>query len=204
MKIHKSRTMVSGVSKNEKYNSYYETFMADVLLGIKSNTKVLGVENIKKELFFYTLYQHVEGSPIAFMKLGESSIKSKVFNQEAAVTSMFKLGTAISESNGVFDLYQTYRLNTAMALLHLSSKTKNFYGEENRYYWLLHSVIHPEDRLKTHIEKNLLGMLPYERRYPMAIIHASLKEKYRVEHFKNKLMSVDKALTNYLNLTNSQ
>jgi hypothetical protein len=199
MKIHNSRHAVSGVPKSERYNDYFKTFIADILLGIKNDTKIIGVENSNKELFFYCLYQHIEGSPIAFTKLGESSNKQKIFDQHAVVLSAIKLCTSIGEQSGVFNFYQTFRLSAAIAYLKLSQQSENFYDEENRYHVLLHNVVNPKDPLTSIIEQNLLGTLPYERKYPMGIIHLALKEKYRIEYFKEKINLPDSFLSSLIN-----
>jgi hypothetical protein len=187
MKIHNSRNMVSGVLKNEKYQEYFKNFIADILLGVNKSTKIIGVEDSNKELFFYCLYQHAAGSPIAFTKLGESLKRKNNFDLQAVVLGAIKFCTCIGEQEGVFNFYQTFRLSAAITYLKLSNQSTDFFNEENRYHVLLHSIINPEDALTNVIEQNLLGTLPYERKYPMGIIHLTLKEKYRIEYFKERL-----------------
>lgn len=52
-------------------------------------------------------------------------------------------------------------------------------------YLLFHKVINPEDVPTTSIEKLLFGGALFKRKYPSVIIQISIKEKYRIEHYKH-------------------
>jgi hypothetical protein len=200
MNIHRSRSMIHGVAKTAKYNDFFEKLIAEILLGAIPTTVILGSEDIKtKTLISYSIYQYPKNSSAAFLKLGEtlSPDRSLFDYKDYDAIGALRLGVMLSESKKIFDLYMAVRINSFLPMMKIFHQSEIDEKDYHRSNWLLHKIINPNDPLETGIDRVLLQDMFLERKYPVAIIHTSLKAEYRVEHFKDQFNVSEETLKRY-------
>ena len=200
MDIHRSRSMVQGVTKTAKYNDFFEKLIAEILLGTVPTTVILGSEDIKtRTLISYSIYQYPKNSSSAFLKLGEtmSTARSLFDYRDYDAIGALRLGVMLSESKKLFDVYMAVRINSFLPMMKLFHQSELIEKDYHRSNWLLHKIVNPNDPLETSIDRVLLQDMFLERKYPVAIIHTSLKAEYRVAHFKDQFNVSEETLKRY-------
>ena len=199
MKIHYSRSRYRGVVKTPEYNDYFEKFIADVLLGQKSGIQIIGVEDKLKELLIYGFFIHPKGSSCAFLKSGERSVsENAILGFDSGIVDLFELGFRLGMEKQIFDFYQMFKINTFVPVMKLYKESYKHRGEQNKAHWLIHKIVNPGDLLETAIERTLLGNMPIEQTHPMVIVHASIKQEYRINYFKDRFSVSENTLRKYL------
>lgn len=188
MTIYNSRTHIQGSPRTPQADEKFSNHLADILLGHKPEYLVLAVEDINtRQLISFATYTFPKNSQFGFIKLGGTIPKSLAIpgNKNTGVIPLMKLGVLIGEAQGYFDIFWSVKLSSYLPLCKVFNSLESRNEEEHRSYWMLHKIVNPEDPLTTSIDKFLLESTFVERIYPVAIIHTCLKEKYRVEHYKN-------------------
>ena len=192
MKIYNSNNFIQGSPRTIKGDELFENHLAEVLLGNKEEFAVFGVEDNSKELISYAIYSYPKNSQFGFLKLGGTLPKEKALTtyKDTGAIALLRLGVQYGESIGRYDIFWSVKLSSYLPMCKLLNLSE--LEEEHRTYWLLHKVVYPQDVPTTSIEKYLLEHYFIERKYPIAIIHTCLKQKYRIEHFeKNFSVSLE-------------
>lgn len=186
--IYRARPHVQGIPRTIKADEQFEKYVIEILLGINNECCIVGVEDItSKSLISFSIYAFPKNSQFGFLTLAGSIPKDSNIpstNNSGAV-SLLRLGVMIGKERNVFDIFSSVRLTAYLPLCKVVNSFESITGQENISYWMLHKVVYPDDPLTTSIEKYLLGGPFIERKYPIAIIHTSLKEKFRVLHYKH-------------------
>jgi hypothetical protein len=186
LEIYKSRPYIQGSLRSTQSDERFEYYLAEVLLGSKENSYVLGVKDLTtNRLLAYVNYIFPKNSQFGFMRLGGSvaSSNSSLSFFDLAVP-VFRLGVLLGESLGYFDIFWSIKLSSYLPMCKVFNDYEVRSKSEHRSYWLLHKVVYPTDPFETSIDKFLLEGSLVDRLYPIAIIQTSLKEKYRAQHFK--------------------
>ena len=186
--IHESRPRIHGVLKTPAYDDYIRTLVADILMGRDKTMEVLGVEDLQTgKLITYGITHLPVNSSAFFFKIGETlPTSSSLLGYNSGIVEIFKLAVLRAEEKRVFDLYLCHAINAVIPIMNLIKHSYSVANEENKMHWLIHKVIGPDDPLVTSIDKVLLDGLLFKRKHPVAILHATLKEKYRLEYFKDQ------------------
>jgi hypothetical protein len=207
--IYKSRPYIQGSPRSALSDERFEYHLAEVLLGLKENSYILGVKDLTtNKLISYVNYIFPKNSQFGFMKLGGTVSSSNGSpNYSNIALPLFTLGVLLGESLGYFDIFWSVKLSSYLPLCKMFNDYEVRSKSEHRSYWLLHKVVHPTDPLETSIDKFLLEGSLVDRLYPAAIIQTSLKEKYRIAHFKNHFSvseeTLKKCTVPYYSLTTS-
>lgn len=186
LSIYRSRPHVQGSSRTTTADENFEKKLADILLDKDSEYCVLAVEDLStKQLISFSIYSFPKTSQFGFLIIGGTVPKDKTLpeSKNSGAVALLRLGVMIGEQRNVFDIFMSIKLSSYLPF----SRMINSYDsvEEHRTYWLLHKIVHPNDCLITTIEKYLLGQAIVERIYPIAIVHLSVKEKFRIAHYKH-------------------
>lgn len=188
LSIYRSRTHIQGSPRTPQSDEIFENLLSDILLGRRPEWIVLAVEDITtKQLVSFASFIFPKDSQFAFMKLGASIPKSQTMptSENSGAVAILRLGVLVAANRNIFDIFWNVKLSSYLPFC----RTFNFYeketGDENKSYWMLHKVVYPNDPLSTSIEKFLLEFTLVKRLYPVAIIHTSLKEKFRIQHYKH-------------------
>ncbi len=185
MTIHKSRPAIHGNKKNEFYNEYIEKYVADILLGEITNTKIVACEsNATKQMMSYSIYFYPTASDSVFILFGEYIKEENNDFLQSGIHFLFKAATLDAASQGRFNTYWATQLTAFLPAIKLSRES-HLQENESVLDWYLHKVVQPTDQLVGSIEKTLLGSLPLARKNPVAIIHLVTKMKYRLDYFEN-------------------
>jgi hypothetical protein len=209
LEIYKSRPYIQGALRSTQLDERFEYHLAEVLLGTKENSYVLGVKDLTtNRLLAYVNYIFPKNSQFGFMRLGGSVASSNSSpNYLNIAVPLLRLGVLLGESLGFFDIFWSVKLSSYLPICKLFNDYEVISKSEHRSYWLLHKVVYPTDLLETSIDKFLLEESIIERIYPVAIMHTSLKEKYRAEHFKKHFSvseeTLKKCTVPYYSLTTS-
>ena len=200
IKIHESRPRIHGVVKTPEYDDYIRKHIADVLLGIDNTMEILGVEDLQtRELITYGIIQTPINSSGFFFKVGETLPTTvPVLTYNSGIVEIFNLAFQLAEEKRIYDMYICHAINAVVPILNLMKNSSAVSGKETRMHWLIHKVIKPNDPLVTGIDKTLLGGLLFERKLPVVILHATLKEKFRIEYFKDAFNVSEKQLRKHL------
>ena len=199
MKIHQSRSRYRGLLKTPEYNDYFEKFIADVLLGQKPGLQILGVENSSKELIIYSFFLFPKGSSCIFLKSGESLYSNNSpMGYNSGIVDLFELSFRLGMKEQIFDFYQMFKINTFVPVMKLYKESYTHRGEPNKSNWLIHKIVDPDSPLETAIERTLLENLPIKLTHPMVIVHASIKQEFRIDYFKDRFSMSESALRKYL------
>lgn len=188
MEIYNSRTHIQGSPRTPQADENFKNHLVETLLGNKKEFVVLAVEEItSKKMISFATYVFPTNSQFGFAKLGGTIPKPFAilnYSNNGAI-SLLRLGVMIGESKGYYDIFWSVKLSSYLPMCKLFNSFEKNTGEEHRSYWMLHKVVYPDDPLITSIDKFLLETALVKRMYPVAIIHTCLKEKYRIEHYKN-------------------
>lgn len=195
--IYRSHLYIQGSPRTLKSDERFENHLAEVLLGNKSEHCFIGVEDTKtRNLVSYVNYVFPANSNFCFMKLGGTTPKalSLPTYKDTGVIPLLRLGVALSESKNYFDTFWTFKLNSYLPFCKVLNDYEQKSNVEQRVQWLLHKIVYPQDQLTTSIEKFLLEGGLVERKYPVAIIHSTLKQEFRLEHFKKNFNLTEETL----------
>lgn len=184
IQIYKSNNFIQGSPRTLKGDDLFETHLAEILLGNKEEFVVFGVEDINKKLISYAVYAFPKNSQFGFLKIGGTVPKEKALTtyKDNGAIALLRLGVQYGESIGRFDIFWSVKLSSYLPMCKLLNLSE--LEDEHRTYWSLHKVMYPGESPVTSIEKYLLEHYFIERKYPIAIIHTSLKQKYRIGHFE--------------------
>ena len=188
LEIYNSRTHIQGSPRTPQGDQRFTDHLADILLGNRPDYSILAVEDINsKKLISFATYTFPKNSQFGFMKLGGTIPKAHALASytDTGALSLLRLGVLLGESKGYYDIFWSVKLSSYLPMCKLFNLFESKTGEEHRSYWMLHKIVNPEDPLSTSIDKFLLEAPFVKRIYPVAIIHTCLKEKYRIEHYKN-------------------
>jgi len=209
VEIYKSQPYIQGSPRTAQSDDKFEQNLADILLGVKKNSYVLGARDLTtNRLTSYVLYTFPKNSQFGFLHLGGTiSNSNSATNFSGISVTLLKLGVLLGESLGYFDIFLSVKLSSYLPMCKVFNEYEIKSSTENRSYWLLHKVIYPNDPIETSIDKFLLNDSIFDRLYPVAIMHISLKEKYRAQHFKKHFSvseeTLKKCTVPYYSLTTS-
>lgn len=195
--IYRSRPHVQGALRTIRADDDFERILADILLDKDSEYCVLAVEDIPtKTLTSFSIYSFPKASQFGFLLIGGSVPKDKTLpeSKNSGAVALFQLAVMIGESQGVFDIFMSVRLNAYLPFCRLINSYEVDTNGGLRTYWMLHKVLYPTDQLTTSIEKYLLGQPLVERTYPIVIVHLSVKEKFRIAHYKHNFSVSEETL----------
>ena len=184
--VYRSRPHIQGSLRTLKSDENFERILADILLDKNSEHCVLAVEDLSTNtLISFSIYSFPKASQFGFLMLGGTLPKDQTLPDTAnsGAVALIRLGVIIGESRKVFDIFMSIKLGAYLPFCRLINSYKS--EEEHRTYWLLHKIVHPTDCLTTTIEKYLLEQPLVDRIYPVAIVHLSVKEKFRIAHYKH-------------------
>lgn len=184
--VYRSRPHIQGSLRTLKSDENFERILADILLDKNSEHCVLAVEDLSTNtLISFSIYSFPKASQFGFLMLGGTLPKDQTLPETAnsGAVALLRLGVIIGESRKVFDIFMSIKLGAYLPFCRLINSYKS--EEEHRTYWLLHKIVHPTDCLTTTIEKYLLEQPLVDRIYPVAIVHLSVKEKFRIAHYKH-------------------
>lgn len=198
--IHESRPRIHGVLKTPAYDDYIRTLVADILMGRDKTMEVLGVEDIQTgKLITYGITHLPINSSAFFFKVGETlPSETPILTYNSGIVEIFNLAFSLAEKKRIYDMYICHAINAVVPILNLMKNSSKISGKETRMHWMIHKVVGPEDPLITSIDKTLLGGLLFKRKLPVAILHATLKEKFRIEHFKDAFNVSENQLRKHL------
>jgi len=186
LSIYRSKLHIQGSLKNIRSDENFERILADILLDKNSEHCVLAVEDLSTNtLISFSIYSFPKASQFGFLMLSGTLPKDQTLPDTAnsGAVALLRLGVIIGESRKVFDIFMSIKLGAYLPFCRLINSYKS--EEEHRTYWLLHKIVHPTDCLTTTIEKYLLEQPLVDRIYPVAIVHLSVKEKFRIAHYKH-------------------
>lgn len=188
LSVYRSRTHIQGSPRTPQGDTMFEKLLPEILLENKPGWIVTGTEdNNTGELISFSVVVFPKDSQFGFIKLAVTIPKSQLVPsvENTGAVSLLRFVMLIAANRNVFDIFWSVKLNSYLPFC----RTFNFYeketGDENKSYWMLHKVVYPNDPLSTSIEKFLLEFTLVKRLYPVAIIHTSLKEKFRIQHYKH-------------------
>jgi hypothetical protein len=193
--IYRSRPHIQGSSRTIKSDENFEKKLADILLDKDSEYCVLAVEDLStKTLISFSIYSFPKISQFGFLIIGGTLPKDKTLpeSKNTGAVALLRLGVMIGESRNVFDIFMSVKLNAYLPFCRLINSYDT--DEEHRTYWMLHKIVQPSDFLTTSIEKYLLEQSLVDRIYPVVIVHLSVKEKFRVEHYKHNFSVSEETL----------
>jgi hypothetical protein len=200
LSIYRSKSHIQGSLKNIKSDEDFERILIDMLLDKNSEYRVLAVEDLSTNvLISFSIYSFPNSSQFGFLMLAgtlptDNSIPE---SSNTGAVALLTLGVMIGESLNVFDIFMSVKITAYLPLCRLINSHETNSGEENRTYWLLHKIVHPTDCLVASIEKYLLGHPLVDRLYPVAIVHLSVKQKFRIAHYKHNFSVSEETLTKY-------
>lgn len=209
IEIYKSHPYIQGSPRSLVSDEKFEYQLSEILLGNKENWYVLGATDLlTNSLISYAVYVFPKNSQFGFMRLGGTiSNSNSAIDYSGIAVSLFRLGVAVGESLGYFDIFWSVKLSSYLPICKMFNEYEIRSNSEHTSYWLLHKVVYPTDPLETSIDKLLLGESLVTRLFPVAIIQTSLKEKYRVKHFKKHFSvseeTLKKCTVPYYSLTTS-
>jgi hypothetical protein len=195
--VYRSRPHVQGSIRTIKSDEDFERILADILLDKESEYCVLAVEDLStNNLISFSIYSFPKASQFGFLMIGGTLPKDRTLpeSRNSGAVALLRLGVMIGEQKNVFDIFMSVKLSAYLPFCLLINSYEEDSNEEHRTYWLLHKIVQPADCLTTTIEKYLLGQPLVDRIYPVAIIHLSVKEKFRIEHFKHNFSVSEKTL----------
>lgn len=187
LSIYRSRPFIQGVLKDPKQTDIFEKECVEILLENNPGWVILGVEDTRsKQLISYATLFFPPGSPFGFLKLGETIPKNHAVCGyiDNGGGALFRLAVCVAESKGIFDVFWAVKQSSYMPVVRMFNEFEKDNNNERISNWLLHKIVGPDDQLTTSIEKILLGNIYFQRKYPVAIIHTSLKQEFRIKHFK--------------------
>jgi len=188
LSIYRSKSHIQGSLKNIKSDEDFESLLIDMLVDKNSEYRVLAVEDLSTNvLISFSIYSFPKTSQFGFLILAGTlpTDNSVPGSGNTGAVALLTLGVLIGESLNVFDIFMSVKISAYLPLCRLINSHEINSGKENRTYWLLHKIVHPTDGLTTTIEKYLLGHSLVNRIYPVAIVHLSVKEKFRIAHYKH-------------------
>jgi hypothetical protein len=197
LSIYRSKSHIQGSLKNIKSDEDFERVLVDMLLDKNSEYRVLAVEDLSTNvLTSFSIYSFPNSSQFGFLVLAGTlpADNSIPRSRNTGAVALLTLGVLIGESLNVFDIFMSVKISSYLPLCRLINSHETISGEENRTYWMLHKIIHPNDCLITSIDKYLLGHALVDRIYPVAIVHLSVKEKFRIEHYKHNFSISEETL----------
>lgn len=200
LSIYRSKSHIQGSLKNVKSDEDFEKLLLDMLLDKNSEYCVLAVEDLSTNvLISFSIYSFPKSSQFGFLILAgtlpaDNSIPG---SKNTGAVALLTLGVMIGESLNVFDIFMSIKISSYLPLCHLINSHEIISGKENRTYWMLHKIVHPADSLITSIEKYLLGQSLVDRIYPVAIVHLSVKQKFRIAHYKDNFSVSEETLKRY-------
>jgi hypothetical protein len=186
--IYRSRPHVQGSLRTIKSDEDFERILADILLDKDSEYCVLAVEDLTTNILVsFSIYSFPKTSQFGFLMIGGTLPKDKILpeSRNTGAVALLTLGVIVGESRNVFDIFMSVRINAYLPFCRIINSHETNSGQEHRTYWLLHKIVQPTDHLTTTIEKYLLGQPLVERIYPVVIVHLSVKEKFRMLHYKH-------------------
>jgi hypothetical protein len=195
--IYRARPNVQGMPRTIKTDEQFENYLIEILLGNNNECCVVGVEDIiSKLLISFSIYSFPKNSQFGFLTMASSIPKdvNMPLTENSGAVSLLRLGVMIGKERNVFDIFSSVKLTAYLPLCRVFNSFESLTGQENISYWMLHKVVSPNDPLTTSIEKYLLGSSFIERKHPIAIIHTSLKEKFRVSHYKHNFSVSEETL----------
>ncbi len=188
MEIYQSRSHIQGTPRTPQADEKFQNLLTDTLLGNKKDFYILGVEDLQtKKLISFATFVFPSNSQFGFMKLGGTIPRPEALANHltTGAISILKLGIMIGESKGYFDIFWSVKLSSYLPLCKLFNLAEMNSKEEHRSLWMLHKVLHPEDLPTSSIDKFLLENSLVKREYPVAIIHTSLKQQYRISYYQH-------------------
>lgn len=195
--IYRSRPHIQGSIRTIKSDEEFARILANMLLDNDSEYYVLAVEDLTtKILTSFSIYSFPKISQFGFLMIGGSLPKDSAIpeSRNSGAVALLTLGVMIGESLNVFDIFMSVKITAYLPFCRLINSHETNSGEENRTYWMLHKIVHPSDYLITSLEKYLLGQPLVERIYPVAIVHLSVKEKFRIAHYKHNFSVSEETL----------
>lgn len=196
--IYRSRPHIQGSLRTIKSDEDFEKILADILLDKDSEYCVLAVEDLSTNILTsFSIYSFPKVSQFGFLMIGGTIPKDKTLpeSKNSGAVALLRLGVMIGESRNVFDIFMSVKLTAYLPFCRLINSYDP--DKEHRTYWMLHKIVQPSDCLITSIEKCLLGHPLVDRMYPVAIVHLSVKEKFRLEYFKHNFSVSEETLKRY-------
>ena len=189
--IHLSQPKIHNVEKTRVYNARFPTIMRFLLKGLKKDHYVLGCRSTEtNKLLSYSIVLSPEGHPFGFIKFSEAIKNSDYFLASNGILQLTKLATMIFEKRNQLDFFVVTKLSAAIAAARAKkeSMTPDQEGVFNRYNFLLHNIIHPEQKPITPIDKVLVAENPaIPRIKSISIFQVAMKPEHRLAHFKKHL-----------------
>lgn len=195
--IHLSQPKIHNAEKNRAYNTRFPATMRFLLKGLKKDHYVLGCRSTEtNKLLSYSIVLSPEGHPFGFIKFVEATKSSDYFLLSNGILVLTKLATKIFESRNQLDFFVVTKLTAALAAArakHIVSSDDHD-GLYHRYNFLLHNVIHPDQKPITPIDKVLIAENPVmPRTKSISIFQVAMKPELRLKHFEKHLKIKDLA-----------
>jgi len=197
-KIHQSQHHIHGMEKTPAYYARYPTLIRAILTGLKKDFKIIGYRhNNSKQLTGYGVVwiPVTTNMPFNALLMGENMYNrdSKDPNNQLDSGMMGGLAIAenlakIGEERDILQFFMALPLKSHIALMRFSKffkkRNKHLLG---RYNFLLFSVVGDDGVLKNSVEELLLKNPVMPRVQQIAIIEVSMMEKYRLEHYADRI-----------------
>jgi len=194
--IHLSQPKIHNVEKNRAYNTRFPATMRFLLKGLKKDHYVLGCRSTEtNKLLSYSIVLSPEGHPFGFIKFVEATKGSNYFLSSNGVLLLTKLATELFESHNQLDFFVVTKLSAALAAARAKKNVDvDQDGLYNRYNFLLHNIIHPDQKPITPIDKVLVAENPImPRTKSISIFQVAMKPELRLKHFEKHLKIKDLA-----------
>jgi hypothetical protein len=189
--IHLSQPKIHNVKKNKVYNARFPTIMRILLRGLKKDHYVIGCRSTETgKMISYAVILSPEGHSFGFIKFMEAGKNSDYFLASNGILQLTKLAMMIFEDRNQLDFFVVTKLSAAIAAARAKkeSMTEDQEGIYNRYNFLLHNIIHPDQKPITPIDKVLVQENPVmPRTKSISIFQVAMKPEYRLQHFKKDL-----------------
>jgi len=197
-KIHLSQHYIHGVEKTPAYYARYPTVVRSILTGLKKDYKIIGYKhNGSEHMTGYGVVWIPTSTKLPFTAflMGENMYNRDKDNPDNQLDSGMMGGLAIAENlakigeeRDILQFFMALPLKTHLSLMRFSKffkkKNKHLLG---RYNFLLFSVVGEDGVFKNSIEELLLKNPVMPRLQNMAIVEVSMIEKYRLEHFADRI-----------------
>jgi hypothetical protein len=190
LKIHQSRFYVHDVEKPPAYYARFPTMLRSILQGLKPDHKVLGYKHEGYDkLTAYAIVWLPQNMPWSAIKMAEV-IKTNKDDIDFFMTAWLAFGDTVAQLGEAEDRLQYFVATTLKAHMGLARFSKAFKGSSHvmeKYNFLLFSIIGPDGKLKNPVEEMLLTNYLIPQVKDIAIIEMSMREQYRLEHFKDRI-----------------
>ena len=189
LEIGKSQPNVHGVAKTPTWYAGFNAKLKSLLKATNDQLFVSAVRNTTTgQLISYMITSiPYNESCFTFFKFGETRKIDTIFSDNNGTYKLWKLSLMNSVEKGSFDAFFTIHYSAYRPLMREIKKCSYLDNNGSMYNWQLNSIVMPEEYSKTSIQEILIPSNPnmLERKYPIAICHASLKPEHRVRQFSN-------------------